>query len=634
MLNLFKILNYLKMKSHSLIFRIIYIWSVLTFTSASHAYDVQSRLCYADVNALSCAAELPLLRGIVYNPSDPFKLDMIIDQGDHDSIPMDERAKLVRFFLAALTIPENKLWVNLSPYESDRIIDETVAATEIGEVLLEQDYMLKQRAVSCTHPDTPIGKKYWSEINNSSFGFSKIWIRPDGISIYDHNNAVYITGITLKAESEFQAQNSLLPLITEDINYGENFSPLRQMIYAVILAQWFKRKFADVLYSFYYDSERTAGLNTADPLLKEKVFHSYLDMFKHGSYNLTRKEKGADGRLIKRRYFSGGIESSLSSALENRSVNVLHTLPAAETLSKQLIQPFYLKAIRTSSSVFSCIKRILLPVFIFNAALTPDAFARRVADHKKTETVLAQESRAEIRHSLLNDLETKLPDIYNVNNFYSRKSYPEVENMINIFNKKLKNSYYLMGKVKPMMSRAVASAENAYGRLSSGHKEFQSALSLSRWRVYGLKGISYARKQLAMDILKYAGRQHNILKAVDMDEFQNLFDEDTDRYDVSVRVRNISLALSLLRYVLDINSRKSYSAAEEILEELLDCEIEDMSSSSLDGGIDVTEVFDGIDVDPVEQGADRPGNGSAYVDGFGFEFPDSGRFLSIEGILK
>ena len=52
--------------------------------------------------------------------------------------------RLVKYFLAALTIPEKDLWVNLSPYEKDRVITDEFGSTEMGRDLLAQDYMLKQ----------------------------------------------------------------------------------------------------------------------------------------------------------------------------------------------------------------------------------------------------------------------------------------------------------------------------------------------------------------------------------------------------------------------------------------------------------------------------------------------------------
>jgi hypothetical protein len=48
------------------------------------------------------------------------------------------RTKLIKYFLASLTIPEKDLWVNLSPYEKDRIIPQSFGLTEMGRDLLSR----------------------------------------------------------------------------------------------------------------------------------------------------------------------------------------------------------------------------------------------------------------------------------------------------------------------------------------------------------------------------------------------------------------------------------------------------------------------------------------------------------------
>ena len=49
---------------------------------------------------------------------------------------------MVEYFLASLTIPDDEMWVNLSPYEKDWIISEGLGLTSMGRDLLAQDYML------------------------------------------------------------------------------------------------------------------------------------------------------------------------------------------------------------------------------------------------------------------------------------------------------------------------------------------------------------------------------------------------------------------------------------------------------------------------------------------------------------
>ena len=55
----------------------------------------------------------PVLKGIKIDPKNPFRLKFIIDTCSQDKVSEEELGQLVKYFLAALTIPEDELWVNL-----------------------------------------------------------------------------------------------------------------------------------------------------------------------------------------------------------------------------------------------------------------------------------------------------------------------------------------------------------------------------------------------------------------------------------------------------------------------------------------------------------------------------------------
>ena len=61
-------------------------------------------------------------------------------------------------------MPEDDLWVNLSPYEKDRIIPEAFGQTEMGRDLLAQDYLLKQLTASLMYPEEELGNKFWKRV--------------------------------------------------------------------------------------------------------------------------------------------------------------------------------------------------------------------------------------------------------------------------------------------------------------------------------------------------------------------------------------------------------------------------------------------------------------------------------------
>ena len=101
--------------------------------------------------SLSPAFAPPILKGIKVHTDNPFQFDFILDKGDSDlnnAQIKDESGKLIKYFLASLTIPEKELWVNLSPYEKNRIVPESFGQTEMGRDLLAEDYILKQITAS------------------------------------------------------------------------------------------------------------------------------------------------------------------------------------------------------------------------------------------------------------------------------------------------------------------------------------------------------------------------------------------------------------------------------------------------------------------------------------------------------
>ena len=167
------------------------------------------------------------LKGLIVNPQKPLEFQFIVDTGDGDRHPDNnyrhpersegsqqeqlktQSTQLVKYFLAALTIPEGDLWVNLSPYEKNRIVPEALGQTDLGRDLLAQDYILKQLTASLIYPEKDLGKEFWSRVYTKAqqqFGttnipvntFNKVWILPDQAQVFEHGAAAYVTKSTLK----------------------------------------------------------------------------------------------------------------------------------------------------------------------------------------------------------------------------------------------------------------------------------------------------------------------------------------------------------------------------------------------------------------------------------------------------
>jgi hypothetical protein len=133
------------------------------------------------------------LSGITVHPNNPLKIDFLVNTGDSNlqgSELQRESQKLINYFMAALTVPKEQMWANLSPYEENRIIAPGLDQTELGRDMLVQDYILKQLTASLMYPEDEVGKKFWDRVYSQSqekFGatdiptdvFHKIWIVPD-----------------------------------------------------------------------------------------------------------------------------------------------------------------------------------------------------------------------------------------------------------------------------------------------------------------------------------------------------------------------------------------------------------------------------------------------------------------------
>jgi len=341
----------------------------------------------------------PVLKGLRLDPQNPLHIEFLIDTGDKGHADQAEIGRLIRYFLAGLAIPKRDIWVNLSPYEKNRIIASGLEATDLGKDLLGQDYLLKQLAASLTYPESEAGKKYWDEINNpnrslseprpsirsangrntqgaarieTTQSFNKVWVTPREAEVYESKTAVLVTAARLKVltEEDYLAcrhayrqagqeglaiqkngrfdtspstdafKKHILPLIEKDINEGENFSQLRQIYYSLILAVWFKETFEKTLYKHYIDKAKVAGIDIAEKGAKEKIYNRYVEAFNKGAYNYVKRErvetqKFAALQKITKRRFFSGGMSLIGEAGDFSPVRVSR-LPQPESFGPLL----------------------------------------------------------------------------------------------------------------------------------------------------------------------------------------------------------------------------------------------------------------------------------------------------------
>jgi len=253
---------------------------------------------------LSPAYEPVIIKGLTVHKDNPFLFDFIVDVGQDNMSgqPLKkEGEKLIKYFLASLAIPDKDVWVNLSPYEKNRMVPEVLGQTDMGRDLLEQDYILKQITASLIYPEKQLGKTFWDKVYSKAqqmYGttqvpvntFNKVWIMADRAQVFEHNQTAFVVDSHLKVmlEEDYLAlakhaiqpphlpemgkpikmtipppggihtlgsqivKDIILPQLEKEVNTGKNFANLRQIFNSVILASWYKRNLKEALLNQVY----------------------------------------------------------------------------------------------------------------------------------------------------------------------------------------------------------------------------------------------------------------------------------------------------------------------------------------------------------------------------------------------
>jgi phosphohistidine swiveling domain-containing protein len=287
-----------------------------------------------------------LVKGLIVYPDKPLNFDFIVDSGSdliNLAVINEQSQKMAKYFLAAITVSENQLWVNLSPYEKDRVIDSELSQTVLGRDMLAQDYILKQLASSLIYPEKDLGKEFWTRVYaevQAKFGtddmafdtFNKVWIMPEKAEVFEKGNAVYVTNAKLKvmldSDRKAMLHNSsqaatdekaslakiamreiVVPAIEKEVNEGKNFADIRQIYHAMILAKWYRELIQNTLLAdSYVGKNKVAGVTTDEKALKEEIFQRYISSYKKGVFNYIKEESNTvTSEVALRKYFSGGI---------------------------------------------------------------------------------------------------------------------------------------------------------------------------------------------------------------------------------------------------------------------------------------------------------------------------------------
>jgi len=300
---------------------------------------------------LSPACMPAIVTGMNLYPHNPLQFDFIVNTGSDDlqgEALRKESKKLINYFLAALTVPESEMWVNLSPYEKNRIIADGLSRTEMGRDMLAQDYLLKQLTASLIYPEETIGREFWNKIYKKIQErgetvdipvktFNKVWIIPANASVAVNGNRVFVArshlkvmleedylaldhhekgldkysqGSGLSADVKAILREIIVPEIQREVNYGKTFSHLRQIYNSMILATWYRKNLKNSLLGQIYAGRNIIdGIDLQDTKIKDKIYKQYLAAFEKGVYDYIKEEYDFfNQQTIPRKYFAGGLE--------------------------------------------------------------------------------------------------------------------------------------------------------------------------------------------------------------------------------------------------------------------------------------------------------------------------------------
>lgn len=275
----------------------------------------------------------PILKYLSVNSANPFNyFNFLLGVNPQAKENLGQEAKkLINYFFLGLTLPNQALWVNLRPDEPERIASEELAKTDMGRVLLEEDLQLKKDVAKYLHPANVKGKEFWEKLYTAIgkdkakkikiVTSSRVWIVPDEAVVVETEDGALVASAKLKvlSENEYLKENPqdqtqaiteklmreiVLPALTDEINNGSAYAPLRQVYHSLILAEWFKRKHKSSASAFALSINRgyTNGLESELPWSKQKIWQEYVNSYQKSEYRLQDTVFG-----LRRMYWSGGI---------------------------------------------------------------------------------------------------------------------------------------------------------------------------------------------------------------------------------------------------------------------------------------------------------------------------------------
>ncbi len=200
------------------------------------------------------------------------------------------KAYPLKYFFTTLVVPNDELWVNLSPRLGDtEIIGEGISNTDLGRLMLYYDLKLK-------HDVEKLLKIYGDEIDEYMENLGKdvnlrFWIEPGIVEIEVDRGKGVIRSAPLEVRVEVNGragerfknwlEKKLVPILKDRVNRGEGYARLRQAYNSMILAQWYKRHIRKgMVFSEYVDSKaKGEGIVSDGVWFRSAYLEEYVRMY-------------------------------------------------------------------------------------------------------------------------------------------------------------------------------------------------------------------------------------------------------------------------------------------------------------------------------------------------------------------
>lgn len=436
-----------KSKILSLILCICLIFEQVGFAQVSATLDISTHLANLRANFTPAVLRPLHLRYLSYNPQDN-KFQVFLDRGSlkepNPNELQDATRDLLNYFLVGVSLPNDTFWVNLRPDAEGQIIDDRLARTDVGRIMLEADLQLKKDTARFTSPENPEGKRYWDKLYKKAgeiFGSENIaiptltrpWIVPGEIIISETTDSAYIYKATLKVMleqdylkdsvvynfkdhkqkelNEYSSQlirEIIIPKLTKEINSSKRYAALRQVYYSLIMAQWFKARFSGKQGKYYdlINSQNLHNLTSKEPWSKTFYFKEYQKNFQQGEYNVHEQVYTPYGQSV-RSYFSGGMKleakfSPLGEAVKTKNMDgFVVALPAFSSSPLRLGQ----KMRKILVPILLSLGAMGAPEMSFAAAAPPISAGSLSAERDASAQLAAKEySKDEQYNMMIEDL--------------------------------------------------------------------------------------------------------------------------------------------------------------------------------------------------------------------------------------